>query len=162
MSRPKCIGLACDATQGFCDDCLRYWLNRPPKKQGKRGRHPSTIRSHAHPWFAVDRPIWGPSILYVVTALRDVPPERFKLEGCPFDEQLPPSTVPAAAPPSTPAMRYFVVSDYAGEQGHLSGGDPREHGEPFLSYSAAAAFVDEARKRGDLDYRDVRIEARPA
>lgn len=68
-------------------------------------------------------------------------------------------TTPAPAPATT---RYFVVSDYAGEQGHLPGGDPREHGEPFLSYSAAAAFVDEARKRGDLDYRDVRIEARPA
>lgn len=63
--------------------------------------------------------------------------------------------------PSRPAasqgFTFEVVSEYAGEQGHLGGGDLRAHG---TFDSPAAAFEWIAGHRGEFDYRDVRVEVR--
>jgi hypothetical protein len=54
-------------------------------------------------------------------------------------------------------IRYRVVSEYSGEQGHLGGGDLRVHVSGFFSAEEAFEWIDKHQR--ELMYRDYRVEA---
>lgn len=54
---------------------------------------------------------------------------------------------------------FVIVSEYAGEQGHIGGGDVRTHGT-FSSFELAEKQLEQLRADHTLDYRDAHIVCR--